>query len=197
MSEGRKRRRRGAGWALDEPSFERLLAVLDSDRERAALAYEALHRRLCGLLRWWGAAGVEELADESLDRVARQLDEGLVFRSGSLGKYVQGVARMIYFESTRRAAVFESRSDPPEPLPAAEDRRLDCLEKCLAGLEARDRDLVLRYYDEGDRAEVRKRLAGEMAISGTALRIRAHRIRERLEACVRSRFSDETGRTPE
>ena len=49
------------------------------------------------------------------------------------------------------------------------------------------RSLVLRYYGEGKAAEVRRRLASELTLSTTALRIRAHRIRMQLEACVAAR----------
>jgi DNA-directed RNA polymerase specialized sigma24 family protein len=188
MPSGR-RRARGTDWSLDTASFERLLDALSADRAEAAAAYEALHRRVCGLLRWWGARDAEDLADQAIDRVARQLNDGLVITSGSVGTYMRGVARMIFYESARRAGAFDSRAplEQAEP-PAAdvEDRRFACLEKCLSVLDSKERSLVMRYYDDGDRAEVRRMLAADMDLTRTALRIRAHRIREKLEACVRA-----------
>jgi len=88
---------------LDSPAFEKLLAALAPDRDRAALEYAQLRKRLSGLLRWWGASSSDELADEALDRVARKLQEGARIADGSLGAYVRGVARMIFLESSRRA----------------------------------------------------------------------------------------------
>jgi DNA-directed RNA polymerase specialized sigma24 family protein len=171
-------------WRLTPGAFDGLLRALDADRERAALAYEQLRQRVVGLLRFWGAAEAEDLADQALDRVARKLEEGAVVPASSLGAYVRGVARMIFYEWTRSSRV---PVPPAPPAPAAEEdseaalRRLD---RCLATLVDADRKLVLRYYGAGNKAEVRRGLAEELGVSGTALRIRTHRLRQRLEACM-------------
>ena len=157
---------------------------MDSDRDRAALAYEKLRERTAGLLEWWGATNADELADETLDRVARKLEEGASVKEGSLAAYVRGVARLVFYEA-RRA----DRSDPLPPTdvaaPPADDepRALECLDECLKSLATQERRLVLLYYDDR-KAETRQRIARELDISMTALRIRMHRIRGRLEVCV-------------
>src|SRR4051794_39710959 len=46
--------RQSGRWTLGPDAFERLLAALNPDRERAATAYEQLRYRIIGLLRWWG-----------------------------------------------------------------------------------------------------------------------------------------------
>jgi DNA-directed RNA polymerase specialized sigma24 family protein len=171
-------------WRLSQGAFERLLQALDSDRERAGVAYELLRRRIVGLMRWWGAQAAEELADQTLDRVARKLEEGAVVPEGSFGAYVRGVARMIFYEGGRA-----SRLQPPDPSVVASgdpesERALRCLDRCLLKLEERERTLVLRYYADGNKAEVRRALASELGVSQTALRIRAHRLRLRLEDLV-------------
>ncbi len=176
-------------WTLTSASLEGLLSALDPDRERAAAAYERLRERIAGLLKWWGAADFEELADETLDRVARKLEEGAAIQPGSFGAYVRGVARMVYYEANRRPR--PPSRDVPLVAPAAAADEPDIYARfdvCLALLDAGDRELVLRYYEDGKAAEVRSRLASQLGLSPAALRIRAHRIRERLErmmgACV-------------
>lgn len=178
-------------WNLTAGAFARLLELLDSDRERAGVAYEQLRERTIGLFGWWGAARAEELADDTLDRVAHKLDEGTVVPQASLGGYVRGVARMVFYESRR---------DPSEPLndrevaaaaPAEESAALSCLDECLISLAEADRKRVLRYY-EGNRIEVRQAIAKDLGISMTALRIRMHRLRLQLERCVSSCLSRET-----
>ncbi len=171
-------------WRLTKGAFDRLLKTLDRDRERAALAYEDLRERIMGLLQWWGAGRAAELADETLDRVAQKLEEGAVIADGSLGAYVRGVARMVFYESTREPS--EQLSDRELVSPATDDSEaaLVCLDRCLASLAHDERKLVLRYYDNGRRAELRQRIADEMKISMSALRIRTHRLRDRLERCV-------------
>lgn len=168
-------------------AFERLLSALDPDPGRAALAYEQLRHRLIGLLRWWGGSNVEELADATFDRVARKLEEGTAIQKGSLGAYFRGVARMIFYESVRQPRPQSSEIEPVAPSsPENGEAAAVCLDHCLATLAPGERELVLRYYGDGKHASVRSRLADEMGISPTALRIRTHRLRERLESCVLS-----------
>ncbi|MBZ5556045.1 MAG: sigma-70 family RNA polymerase sigma factor [Acidobacteriia bacterium] len=176
-------------WTLTSNALDRLLAALDEDRDRAALAYEQLRQRIIGLLGWWGAASAEDLADETLDRVARKLEEGAVIADGSLGAYVRGVARLVFYEWTRRPRAPHDVGAAGELIVAAADEPdgedvLDNLDRCLDALSPDDRSLVLRYYGDGKAADVRRALAAELGISQTALRIRAHRLRDRLERKV-------------
>jgi DNA-directed RNA polymerase specialized sigma24 family protein len=169
---------------LTERSLARLLDLLDTDRDRAALAYEKLRERTAGLLEWWGSMNADELADETLDRVARKVDEGASVTQSSLAAYVRGVARLVFYEA-RRA----DRSDPLPSTevaaspPEEEPRALECLDHCLNALAPQERRLVLLYYDD-HKTETRQRIAKELDITMTALRIRMHRLRARLETCV-------------
>ena len=165
-------------------AFNRLLTALDADRNRAGAAYEHLRERTIGLLRWWGAADAEELADLTLDRVARKLEEGATIADGSFGAYVRGVARMIFYESRRRPHVQAGDAAYLAPPPSSDPELLTCLESCLKSLDDDDRATVLRYYGEGKLSDVRKRLGEELGVTMTALRIRAHRLRVQLERCV-------------
>lgn len=176
------------GNTLTSTAFERLLQTLDPDRDRAAAAYEQLRERVMGLLRWWGASTPSELADETIDRVARNLEEGATITRGSFGAYVRGVARLVFYESLRaakREAVLEGDVVAPEAEQSREPA-LACLERCLSSLADVERKLVLSYYDlqRESKAASRKKLADDLAITPVALRIRAFRIRERLERCV-------------
>src|SRR5262245_13189249 len=178
------------GWALTSQSLDRLLNVLGPDRERAAEAYDELRRRIVGLMEWWGSNSPDELADETLDRVARKLEEGAVIPDGSLGAYVRGVARMIFYEASRRPRMLTvvperaltSTDNPDEAI-------LSSLDRCLDRLSAADRNLVLRYYGDGKPSDNRQALAVELGISPTALRVRAHRLRQQLERGVRADLS--------
>jgi DNA-directed RNA polymerase specialized sigma24 family protein len=171
-------------WILTAETFDRLLATLDPDRERAALAYERLRYRIIGLLQWWGATTADELADETLDRVARKLNEGAQIPDRSLGAYVRGVARLVFYESTRDRMPSLAGRDPAAAETDSATEAADCLDRCLGLWNATDRDLLLRYYGAGRAADVRRTVANELAISLTALRIRAHRLRVRLERCI-------------
>ena len=183
-----QRRSRGT-WTLTAEAFERLLRLLHPERDQAAVEYERLRDRITGLFRWWGSSRASELADETLDRVARKLEEGAEIRPGSIGAYVRGVARMVFYES--------SRQQQPDPLPDdlelsapitehEQSATLSCFDRCMAKFSATERRNLLRYYDDsGERTiEARRRLADELGVSTNVLRVRMHRLRDRLEQCV-------------
>lgn len=176
-------------WTLTAAAFERLLKVLHPERDKAAVEYERLRDRITGLLGWWGSPRASELADETLDRVARKLDEGAEVRAGSLGAYVRGVARMVFYEASRQPQADPLPHDLDLSVPVTDDEQspaLVCFDRCLEKLSAADRKNLLRYYDDaGERTiQARRRLADELGISTNGLRVRMHRLRDRLEQCV-------------
>jgi DNA-directed RNA polymerase specialized sigma24 family protein len=79
--------------------------------------------------------------------------------------------------------------DPRTPAVEAgegEERRLECLDGCLAQLRPDQRELVVDYYRDAKRRKIERRraLAARLGISLNALAIRACRIRSTLETCV-------------
>ena len=185
-------------WRLTGESFERLLAFLDRDRDRAAGAYDLLHRKLIKFFDWRGHPDPEHLADLTLNRVARKLDEGAVVRTPNPGSFVLGVARMVFLEESRRLARFEQveprfftdQTDAPEEAVTEDEVRMRVLEKCLEGLDREGRDFLLRYYAEsgGTKIALRKQMSRDLGVSAGVLRLRAHRLRMKLEGCVASRL---------
>ncbi|HSN85583.1 MAG TPA: hypothetical protein VL025_02445, partial [Thermoanaerobaculia bacterium] len=124
--------------ALNRDSFDALLACLDSDRDRAAEKYEIIRRKLIRLFEWRGCELPEDLADVTLDRVAKRMGEGVQLQSDPLG-YIYGVAHLVYKEEWRRAAreqkgLHSGAWPPSQPEEEPDDRRLDCLRKCLEQL---------------------------------------------------------------
>src|ERR1700712_2383587 len=130
---------RGAGMTPAE--FEALLGQLDTDRERAGERYETIRRKLVRLFEWRGCVMPEDLADETMNRVARRLGEGVELRSSDPYGYFCGVAHLVFKESLRRAAreqrvLAEGGAWSPPAFDDGEpsDRRLDGLRRCLAQL---------------------------------------------------------------
>src|SRR5258707_3559667 len=85
--------------ALTANAFAKLLNRLDADRERAGEKYEDLRRTLNRFFEWRGAPFPEEHADETFNRVARKLDEGVEIKN--FGGYCYEVARLVCLESTK------------------------------------------------------------------------------------------------
>lgn len=75
----------------------------------------------------------------------------------------------------------------PEPDDEKKEKRLNCLEQCTDKLESVSRDIIIRYYFGKERIKIenRRTLAESLKITVNALSIRACRIREKLEACVK------------
>ena len=169
---------------LTPEAWDSLLRFLDPDRDVAARKLLDIQNRLMRILGYRGAAHPEDLAQETINRVATksaELSEGYV---GDPALYFLGVARNVFRESLREPA----RPLPmPEPEPPEEKELLDrCLEQCMEKLTPANRQLILEYYRGEKRAkiETRRRLAERLGIAVNALRIRACRIRRNLQRCV-------------
>ena len=166
-----------------------LLARLDPDTDRAALAYERLRRTLIRFFDWRGIWPPDECADETIDRLALRLEDETTIQDPQ--SYAYGIARMVLLERRRRPA-FDSLEAAPdtvsEPTPQDEEReRLrDALDRCLAEMPADSQSLLLRYYEGEQHAKIvnRHRLAATLGLSEGALRSRVQRLRDRLEQCL-------------
>jgi DNA-directed RNA polymerase specialized sigma24 family protein len=169
---------------LQQEDFDRLLSWLDSDSERAGLVYEKIRWRVIAILASRGCPIPEELADETIDRVARRVIDIRPTYVGDKAIYFLGVMNNVHHEYLKRPAM-------PRPLEldddgAAREQTHLCLEKCLDKLASNSRQMIERYYAEDKQAKInlRKRIAAEFGISLNTLRLRALRIREKLQTCV-------------
>jgi DNA-directed RNA polymerase specialized sigma24 family protein len=182
-------RSRGPARGLTAESFEALLRRFSPDREQAGKTYEEIRHRLVRLFEWRGCVNAEELADETFNRVARRLAEGVELGANRELNYFAGVAHHVYRElvrrETRRTRALSRQAAPRTLAPGEEDNpRLDCLRSCLAKLSPKQRHLVLSYHAQDASTESRQALSEELGIAMNALRIRAHRLCRKLEACV-------------
>jgi DNA-directed RNA polymerase specialized sigma24 family protein len=175
---------------LTSATLARLLERLGDSPDRAGDQYNAIRSRLVRLFRWQALPDAEALADDVLGRVARRLHEGE--QIPNVFGYASGVARLVALEARqrgereRRTLEEYARRVEDSRAPAADPHALDCLERCLAGLSAERRDLLLAYYtgDRDARIRQRSRLAERLGIGPVALRNRMLRLRHRLEGCL-------------
>jgi DNA-directed RNA polymerase specialized sigma24 family protein len=176
---------------LTPEELEALLRLLDPDRERAGERYEELRRQLVRLFGFWGNEEPEELADETLNRMAHKAAEGVPVTDAF--RYARGIANHVQKEHWRRVVsrdkALEAGEWPPRPYEEEpEDRRLAGLRQCLDQLPADQRALLLRYHQGDHHKQNRKALCEELGIEMNALRIRIHRLRRRVETCVEERL---------
>lgn len=170
---------------LTKEQFDQLLAWLDPDPGLAADKYEAIRRKLIKIFLNRGCDEAEDLADETINRVAKKpaaLRDNYV---GEPSHYFYGVAKNLFKEHLRDC---RKRHQPPPPPPPRDEMepRLNCLDQCLEELDPESREFILRYYEEQRQAKItlHKEMSAQLNVNSGALRARAHRIRARLRECA-------------
>ena len=146
----------------------------------------------------WGCFHPEECVDETLNRIAHQINEAKPIETKNHFAYIWGVARNVYYEYNRvrkeeseSEQAVEDIADPGNDLTVPEgnevkNQRLFCLDNCLQGLSETKR-MVAKFYLPGHGAErisKRKSLAKFLGVSGGALRITGYRVRQELVDCI-------------
>jgi hypothetical protein len=184
---------------LTAANFDALMLRLDTDRNRAGDKYEEIRWKLIGFFQWSSCLDAEKLADEAFDRVAEKLvgDEENI---QNVVAFLWGVARKVRLEALRinsRTVLLADLSDAVPSFadrltirnlqnePAEDTRRLKCLRRCIQSLSSSDRRLLLEYYSPRNRIASRRKLAQEYGLTKGALRVRATRLRSKVETCIR------------
>ena len=180
-------------WSLDRVAFDKLLDQFSADRDEAAVQYDLTRRKVVRYFEWRSVRAADACADETMDRVARRLDEGK--KIDKLMAYIFATAHHIHQEVLK--AESERGAIPMEDAPLAylqqkepeivdPDVRLICFDRCLTELGDENQKLILGYYEGEGRAKIDNRLAlaKKLKIPLNALRIRVHRIKRALEDCI-------------
>lgn len=192
-------------WTLSQEAFGRLLHWLDDGSESGGERYLEVRRRLTAYFDRKNCLSSDELADETLNRIARKLEESGTITKVSVLHYCYITAKFVFLENVRRAKSIQTCA--PDLLSSAlrstgasavgtdefKEKTLGCLEECLTKLSANDRELILDYYRGEKRAKIehRSQMATHLGLTMNALSIRACRIRTRLEACVKACCEEE------
>ncbi|MFL6275467.1 MAG: RNA polymerase sigma factor [Blastocatellia bacterium] len=178
-------------WALTQDAFDRLLAAFGEDRERAGDKYLEVRGNLIRFFEWRGCPFPEDHADEAMNRVARKLAEGEAVLNPSA--YCIGVARLLLLEINKERAREQQALGEMASSPATtndddpeSEASIECLRACLENLPADNRELIIEYYqgEKGTKIENRKRMTERFGVPVNTLRMRALRLREKLQACV-------------
>jgi len=190
--------------ALTPACFHLFLQWLDDGKDSSGERYLEMRRRLVGYFDRKGCDSPDDLADETLNRVALRLEETGKITDMPATQYCYVMAKFVFLEHLREAKrIAGSIEDLPvsrEPItkPAVLDgvpteyevgeQLLACLEECLTKLVGKDRELIVDYYQGEQRLKIerRRQIAETLGLTANALSIRACRIRDKLESCVRT-----------
>jgi hypothetical protein len=171
---------------LTSEKFNALLKWLNLDPTAAGQQYLSIQKGLIAMFAAEGFCDAEGLADETINRVADRLPEIGPDYDGKPVRYFRGVARNIIFETKRRKEI-ATDTLPERPVKHVDvSDEYNCLVKCLRFLSSKDRDLILDYhvYEGHDKVVNHLTMANEYETSISNLRVRAYRLRDRLEKCV-------------
>jgi len=181
---------RKTDWILSQSAFRRLLDWLDEGVNSDGSRYLEIRRRLVLYFDRKNCLTPDELADETLNRVARRLEEEGTITTDAPAHYCYIVARFVLLEDLRRDpqksldenVVAFSKSEKEE----GTENRMECLERCMETLDSYERTLIVSYYQGELRSKIenRKATARKLGMSMNALSIRACRIRTKLENCL-------------
>lgn len=182
---------RKSDWNLTQSVFRQLLDWLDEGNDSGGHRYLEIRQRLVLYFDRKNCHSPDELADETLNRVARRLIEEGGISIDTPAHYCYIVARFVlleYFRSHRDKVLDDRYAAPPDTSDeqAENERKSECLEQCIKNLASEDRDLIRSYYLGEQRAKIenRKTMAAKLGITMNALIIRASRIRDKLEICM-------------
>src|ERR1051326_6190450 len=88
---------------LKEAALNGLLSWLDRDREQAGQKYEIIRAGRVKMLSFRAGSAAEELADETVDRVAKKVPEMRDSFKGDPARFFYGVAKNVFLEYQRKA----------------------------------------------------------------------------------------------
>jgi DNA-directed RNA polymerase specialized sigma24 family protein len=176
-----------------QPLTVLLTFLCPDDPDEANRHYLRLHRKLEGYFRLRGMIDPIRDADDTLDRAARKIAEGVPVPE--VDKFCIGIARNVVLERLRQRKREESAflqfldQNQNENTEALVDRITNLMRPCFDRLPQNDRDVLHAYckVPEGiSRAEHRRRLAERLKSTIAALRIRVTRLRRSLDECVKA-----------
>jgi DNA-directed RNA polymerase specialized sigma24 family protein len=187
MTDGAVRQR----WTLTQEAFDKLLLSFGDDRDSGGKKYLEIRSNLTRFFEWRGCPFPEDHADETINRIAKRVYEGEEIQNPA--GYAMGVARLLVLEILKgrqreQVALNEITTGTSEAYEATDDGedRIECLRHCLSGLSTENRQLITDYYEgeKGDKIQNRKKLVEKLGIPVNTLRMRALRLRDRLQVCV-------------
>lgn len=190
-------------WRLSELAFRRLLDWLDEGLDSKGERYIEMRRRLVAFFDRKNCASPDDLADETLNRVARRLEETGSIEDTVPARYCYIIARYVFLETVHQArrdpislsdlppdrrdkALASAPGDKSANNESSDEQRLACLRSCLGKLDDEQREMICQYYKGEQRTKIenRRAIAVRLGLTMNALSIRACRARAKLEGCV-------------
>jgi DNA-directed RNA polymerase specialized sigma24 family protein len=186
---------------LTKAEFDRFLFILHPNPERAGEEYVFLWQRLLTFFQSRSCLAPDELADETLNRVAKKIAGGEEPRS--ISAYSHGFAKNVWLEHLKKPGTNRGSLDDIPPTPSltldeiSRKERQNCFEKCLREIPVNEAQMLVEYWYHEDRPnrDIRREMAERLEISPTALRIRICRIKSKVDECIKKCLGEKIKKT--
>ena len=109
-------------WALSPNAFRQLLAWLDDGMDSGGEKYLEMRRRLISYFDRKNCLPVDDLADETLNRAARRLEEEGAITDTTPARYCYIIAKFVFLEHLREV---QHRQLSLDEMPVANQAALD------------------------------------------------------------------------
>jgi DNA-directed RNA polymerase specialized sigma24 family protein len=172
-----------SGMYTNEENFTKLLFKLEPHGDDDDARYKQLRFKLIKFFAWRRCEDPEGLADETISRTAKRLNEGEEILAENPYAYLYAVGKNVYREYWRGKkkdeAIVKGLPESESPLiEGAEDCRSYCLQKISA-----NKQRLLREYYLGERS--RETLAQSLDLTINGLRLKVHRLKNDLKSCYK------------
>lgn len=191
---------------LTAHGFELLLEAVRKPGREPVDEYQRIRAKLGRYFRTYAVLDPDELADESIDRIALKLGNGEPLEL-STDSYFMTVAKFVWLEHRRRKlnrsvslddeeVHYEPAYDPIEEAERTSERikreiGLEAISDCKRHLSEQDLE-ILQTYDLGsgrEKIERRNALAAKLGKSKSTLIVAISRIRSKVKECVRAKLN--------
>lgn len=179
---------------LTKENFDALLIWFSPNREEAGAKYEEIRNGLIRFFSFKGCQDAEILADETINRVAKKIDQ---LDTDNKNKHITifyGFASKIYLEYRKKLnkgeVQFEQNIHSKDEIIYQSDETIEtkhqCLEICLSKISETERVLMIQYFSKEKSAKIehRRKLAEQLNINKGAMHVKIHRLKDVLRVCV-------------
>jgi DNA-directed RNA polymerase specialized sigma24 family protein len=164
-----------------QTAFDKLFQLLEPKAQSIEEGFQQCRFKLLKFFAWRRCEDPENLADETVNRLLKNVAAGQEILADKPYSYVYAIASHVFMEYLRakkKSGVIIDIDDMQEmAVPEVVD---DCQKQCLEQLSNEKRELLARYYLDDDQ---RDDIAEEQGLSLNALRLQVHRIKHGLRRC--------------
>ena len=170
----------------DQTHYDQIFEVLEPHSTSTESAFLQCRFKLIKFFSWRHCEDPANLADETIVRLLKNVDQGQLVLFDKPYSYVYAIAVNVFREYQRAIKKRPSLVAQVAP-PSTPEQTDDCRELCLKQLSAPKLQLLSRYY-----LTDRENLTGQLQLSPNALRLKIYRIKQELRECCedcRKRFA--------